>query len=102
MIQEIVRREAELQLHRFVEIEILEHRNIVRDVSGTFDVRENERPVLARRRQSEAGAIDELVMAQTFAGVARDYRLNADVRRASDEGRAHAHLRSEHGTVRKY
>src|SRR6266852_625412 len=80
MIQEVIRREAELQLLLFAEVKVLEHRQIAVQVGRTLYIGEDVRSVVARCGRTEAVPVDELVRSEVLAWIAQDYRLDGDVR----------------------
>src|ERR1035438_8857456 len=71
MVQEIIAVDAELQLLRFADLEVLEQPQIGVEVPWSVDGRQHRTPILPDlRREGEAVRVDELVRPQARSGVA--------------------------------
>src|SRR5437588_4301864 len=101
MVQEVVRRDPELQLLLFAEVEVLERRQVAVEERRTLDVRENERAVVPRSRNREAAPIDELVRPEVAPRIARQDRLSIDIWRTVDLHGAEPHVFGGDDTVRQ-
>src|SRR5690348_4331137 len=76
MIQEVVRLDTELQLHRFLNLEILEESQIGIEEGGAIDRGQNGRTVLeGLSRHGEAARVDPLVVSQIRGRIASDDRI---------------------------
>src|SRR6185437_1304368 len=84
MVQEVVGRSAELELLRFGDLERLKQRQVVVDERRTFDVGEHKRPVVADRGSRKTRAVNVLTLSEILARIARQHRLDTDIRTSGD------------------
>src|SRR6185312_15265918 len=83
MIQEVRRVQAELELPRLAELEILKYSQIGIEEGRSIDGRKNARAILPDgSREGEATRVDELVLSQVRRGIAGQNRVQLDVARA--------------------